>query len=111
MNDLNSVIIVGKTTKKYKTLDNNSVEFSIDVSRTYLNDGKLCKEISNFDIFCIDSLAKKIQKIPKRHFANQIVQITGRLRSTKWKTKKRVYIFAENINFQNVIKGFYNESL
>jgi single-strand DNA-binding protein len=106
MNNLNSILIEGclvrdpifRMTAKGIAL----CTFSIATNRFYRQEGNMEKETSYFDVESWTTLAEKCKTCGRK---GRGVRVVGRLRQNRWtdtegKTKSRVWIVAEHIEFR-----------
>jgi single-strand DNA-binding protein len=117
MNHLNSVLIEGclvrdplfRTTTKGTAL----CTFAIATNRFYKQEGTMEKETNFFEVEAWSMLAEKSQSSGHK---GRGVRVVGRLRQSRWtdtdgKSRSRIYIVAEHIEFRPEAKQTGGESM
>jgi single-strand DNA-binding protein len=106
MNNLNSILIEGNLVRD-PTFRNTSkgtplCTFTIGTHRFYKIDGNLEQETSYFDVETWSKLAETCRNFGRK---GRGVRVVGRLKQDRWtdsdgKTKTRVFLVAEHIEFR-----------
>ena len=112
MNSLNSIIVEGnvvKTPEIRQTPKGTPVcTVGVAVNRWYKGvDGELQKEVSFFDVDTWGQLAKACSETCQK---GRGIRVVGRLKQSRWqdnegKTKSKVYIVAEHVEFKPKFSG------
>jgi single-strand DNA-binding protein len=116
MNNLNSILLEGNLVRDpeiNQTPKGTPVcKFSIASNRFYKLDDEFQKEVSFFDITTWSRLAEVCGEYLKK---GRGVRIVGRLKQDRWsgidgKTKSKVYIIAEHVEFKPQFNGKESQS-
>jgi len=117
MNNLNSILIEGTLTRDAdfrNTAKGTPVcNFSLASNRFYRQDNCMEKEVSFFDV---ESWSKLAEVCREKAHKGRGVRVVGRLKQERWngndgKTKSRVVIVAEHVEFRPEFKKEKTEEL